>query len=132
MSSVVSSSPVIRGFRCLSTLLLYLPLYFAISSLTVGMLRSRCIVSLETYQGASIRDLRVFDRKRWSISVLELLASCLLMDVFAGVERRIAFIMLVFRYSVAASISSLVFSEVEAEVVCVKTSLKSCQLVCWL
>ena len=37
-----------------------------------------------------------------------------------------------YRYSVAALISSLVFSEVEAEVVCVKTSLKSCQLVCWL
>ena len=36
------------------------------------------------------------------------------------------------RYSMAASISSLVFSEVEAEVVCVKISLKSCQLVCWL
>ena len=58
--------------------------------------------------------------------------SCLLMDVIAGVEKRIAFIMLAFRYSVAASISSLVFSEVEAEVVCVKISLKSCQLVCWL
>ena len=58
--------------------------------------------------------------------------SCLLMDVITGVEKRIAFIMLVFRYSVAASISSLVFSEVEAEVVCVKISLKSCQLVCWL
>ena len=58
--------------------------------------------------------------------------SCLLMDVIAGVEKRISFIMLVFRYSVAASISSLVFSEVEAEVVCVKISLKSCQLVCWL
>ena len=49
----------------------------------------------------------------------------MLMDVFAGVETRIAFIMLAFRYSVAASISSLVFSEVEAEVVWVKTSLKS-------
>ena len=36
------------------------------------------------------------------------------------------------RYSVAASISSLVFSGVEAEVVWVKSSLKSCQLVCWL
>ena len=45
------------------------------------------------------------------------------MDVFAGVETRIAFIMLAFRYSVATSISSLVFSEVEAEVVWVKTSL---------
>ena len=54
------------------------------------------------------------------------------MDVFAGVEKRIAFIMLAFRYSVAALISSLVFSEVEAEVVWVKISLKSCQLVCWL
>ena len=58
--------------------------------------------------------------------------SCLLMDAFASVEKRIAFIMLVFRSSVTASISSLVFSEVEAEVVRVKTSLKSCQLVCWL
>ena len=54
------------------------------------------------------------------------------MDVFAGVETRIAFIMLAFRYSVAASISSLVFSEVEAEVVWIKTSLRSCKLVCWL
>ena len=58
--------------------------------------------------------------------------SCLLMDVIASVEKRIAFIMLVFRYSVAASTSSLVFSEVEVEVVCVKISLKNCQLVCWL
>ena len=54
------------------------------------------------------------------------------MDFVAGVETRIAFIMLAFRYSVAASISSLVFSEVEAEVKWVKTSLKNCQLVCWL
>ena len=74
MWSVVSSSPVIRGFRCLLTLLLYLQLYFAISSLSVGILRSRCIFSLVTYQGASIRDLSVFDWKRWSISMLELLA----------------------------------------------------------
>ena len=120
------------GLWWLLTLVLYLLLNLCISSLTVGILRSRWIVSLVTYQGAFNRDLSVFDWKRWSISVLELLASCLLMDVFDGVERRIAFIMLVFKYSVAASISSLVFSEVEAEVVCVKTSLKSCQLVCWL
>ena len=56
----------------------------------------------------------------------------MLIEVLVSVEERIAFIMLVFRYSVAASTSSLVFSEVEAEVVCVKISLKSCQLVCWL
>ena len=31
-------------------------------------------------------------------------------------EERIAFIMLVFKYSVAVSISSFVFSEIEAEV----------------
>ena len=54
------------------------------------------------------------------------------MNAFARVEKRIAFIILGFRYSVAASISSLAFSEVEAKVVRVKTSLKSCQLVCWL
>ena len=58
--------------------------------------------------------------------------SRLLMDVFAGMEKQIASMMHVFTYSVAASISSLVFSEVEAEVVCVKSSLKSIQLVCWL
>ena len=33
-------------------------------SLTVGILRSRCIVSLVTYQGASIKDLRVFNWNR--------------------------------------------------------------------
>ena len=41
--------------------MLYLLLNSDISSLTVGVLRSRCIVSLVTYQGASIKDLRVFD-----------------------------------------------------------------------
>ena len=30
-------------------------------SLTVGILRLRCIVSLVIYQGASIKDLRVFN-----------------------------------------------------------------------
>ena len=35
-----------------------------ISSLTVGILRSRYVVSLVTYQGASIKDLRVFDWNR--------------------------------------------------------------------
>ena len=74
MWSVVSSSPVIRGFRCLLTLLLYLQLYFVISSSTVGILRSRWIVSLVTYQGAFNRDLSVFDWERWNISMLELLA----------------------------------------------------------
>ena len=58
----------------------------------------------------SLRFSAIFFNMNWGYS-------CLLMDVFAGVETRIAFIMLAFRYSVAASISSLVFSEVEAEVV---------------
>ena len=40
----------------------------------VGILRSRWIVSLVTYQAAFIRDLSVFDWKRRSISMLELLA----------------------------------------------------------
>ena len=40
--------------------------------------------------------------------------------------------MLIFKYSVAVSISSFVFSEIEAEVEWLKTSLKSCQLVSWL
>ena len=73
----------------------------------------------------SLRFSAIFFNMYWGYSRL-------LMDVFADVEKRIAFIMLVFRYSVAASFSSLVFSEVEAEVVCEKISLKSCQLVCWL
>ena len=58
----------------LLTLTLYLLLDLYISSLTVGILRSRWIASLVTYQGAFIRDLSVFDWKRWSISMLELLA----------------------------------------------------------
>ena len=45
---------------------------------------------------------------------------------------RIAFIMLVFKYSMAVSISSFVFSEIEAEVEWLKTSLKRYQLVSWL
>ena len=73
----------------------------------------------------SLRFSAIFFNMYWGYS-------CLLMNAFARVEKRIAFIMLVFRYSVAASISSLAFSEVEAKVVRVKTSLKSCQLVCWL
>ena len=52
------------------------------------------------------------------------------MEVLVGVEERIAFIMLVFKYSVAVSMSSFVFSETEAE--WLKTSLTSCQLVSWL
>ena len=43
--------------------MIYLLLYFVISSLTVGILRSRRIALLVTYQGASIRDLGVFDWK---------------------------------------------------------------------
>ena len=46
------------------TLLLYLLISFDISSLTVGILRSRCVALLVTYQGAFIRDLSVFDWKR--------------------------------------------------------------------
>ena len=40
----------------------------------------------------------------------------MLIEVLVGVEERIAFIMLVFKYSVAVSISSFVFSEIEEEV----------------
>ena len=40
----------------------------------------------------------------------------MLIEVLVGVEERISFIMLVFKYSVAVSISSFVFSEIEAEV----------------
>ena len=45
----------------LLTFALYLLLDLYISSLTVGILRSRWITSLVTYQGAFIRDLSVFD-----------------------------------------------------------------------
>ena len=62
------------GLWWLLTLVLYLFLDLCISSLTVGILRSRWIVSLVTYQGAFNRDLSVFDLKRWSIPMLELLA----------------------------------------------------------
>ena len=44
--------------------MLYLLLNLDISSLTVGILSSRCIVSLVTYQGTSIKDLRVFHWNR--------------------------------------------------------------------
>ena len=71
---MVSSSWVTNGLWWLLTLVLYLLLDLCISSLTVGILRSGWIVSLVTYQGASIRDLSVFDWKGWSISMLELLA----------------------------------------------------------
>ena len=54
--------------------MLYLLLDLYISFLTVGILRSQWIVSLVTYQDAFIRDLSVFDWKRRSISMLELLA----------------------------------------------------------
>ena len=41
----------------------------------------------------------------------------MLIEVLVGVEKRIEFIMLVFKkYSVAVSMSSIVFSEIEAEV----------------
>ena len=88
-------------------------------------LRSSSGVQWVCHTLLSLRFSAIFLNMYWGYS-------CLLMDVFAGVEKRIAFIMLVFKYSVAASISSLVFSEVEAEVVREKISLKSCQLVCWL
>ena len=42
-------------------LILCLFLNLDISSLTVAILRSPCIVSLIRYQGASIKDLGVFD-----------------------------------------------------------------------
>ena len=70
----MSSGWVTSGLWWLLTLVLYLLLDLCISSLTVGILRSRWIVSLVTYQGAFNRDLSVFDWKRWSISMLELLA----------------------------------------------------------
>ena len=60
----MSSNWVTNGFRWLLTLILYLFLNLDISSLIVGILRSGCIVSLVTYQGASVKDLRVFDRNR--------------------------------------------------------------------
>ena len=63
-----------NGLWWLLTLALYLLLHLYISSLTVGILRSRWIVSLVTYQGAFIKNLSVFDWKHWSISMLELLA----------------------------------------------------------
>ena len=47
----------------------------------------------------SLRFSAIFFNMYWGYS-------CLLMDVFAGVEKRIAFIMLVFKYSMAVSISS--------------------------
>ena len=44
--------------------MLYLLLNFDISSLTVGISRSRYIVSLVTCQSAAFKDLRVFDWNR--------------------------------------------------------------------
>ena len=52
--------------------MLYLLLNLDISSLTVGILRSRCIVSLVTYEGASIKNLRVFD---WIQQILQQIIS---------------------------------------------------------
>ena len=60
----MSSNWVTNGFRWLLTLILYLFLNLDISSLIMGILRSECIVSLVTYQGASVKDLRVFDWNR--------------------------------------------------------------------
>ena len=54
--------------------MLYLLPNLHISSLTEGILRSRCIVSLVAYQGAFIKNLRVSHWNRWRISMLELLA----------------------------------------------------------
>ena len=65
----MSSSWVSNDLWCLLTLVLYLLLDLCISLVT-----SRWIVSFVTYQGAFNRDLSVFDWKRWSISMLELLA----------------------------------------------------------
>ena len=62
------------GLWWLLTLALYLLQDLYISSLIVSILRSRWSVSLVTYQDAFIIDLSVFDWKRWSISMLELLA----------------------------------------------------------
>ena len=62
-----------NGLWWLLTLALYLLLELRISSFIVDILRSRWIVSLVTDQGTFIRDLHVFDWKRWSISMLELL-----------------------------------------------------------
>ena len=70
----MSSSWVTNGLWWLLTLALYLLQDLYISSLIVSILRSRWIVSLVTYQDAFIIDLSVFDWKRWSISMLELLA----------------------------------------------------------
>ena len=47
-------------------------------------------------------------------------------------KERIVFIMLVFKYSVAASISSFVFRDIKADIEWLKTSLKNCQFVSWL
>ena len=60
--SVVSSNWVTNGFWWLLILILYLLLNLDISSLTVGILRSRCIVSLVTYQSASIKNLKLYRR----------------------------------------------------------------------
>ena len=57
--SVVWSSWVTIGLWWLLSLALYLLLDLYISSLIVGILKSRWIVSLVTYQGAFIRDLSV-------------------------------------------------------------------------
>ena len=60
----MSSNWVTSGFWWLLILVLYLLLNLDISSLIIGILMSRCIVSLVTYQGASIKDLKVFDWNR--------------------------------------------------------------------
>ena len=70
----MSSNWVTNGLWWLLTLVLYLLLDLCILSLTEGILRSWWIVSLVTYQSAFNRDLSVFDWKRWSVSMLELLA----------------------------------------------------------
>ena len=40
----------------------------------------------------------------------------MLIEALVGVEERIVFIMLVFKYSVAVSISSFIFKEIKADV----------------
>ena len=51
----MSSNWVTNGFWWLLTLVLYLLLNLDISSLTVGILRSRCIVSLVTLEDGETR-----------------------------------------------------------------------------
>ena len=57
----------------------------------------------------SLRFSAIFLNMQWGYSWL-------LINVLVGMEERIAFIMFVFKYSMAVSISSFVFSEINADV----------------